>query len=164
MIGRLHTPCGILYVSGNSDYISEISWSNIEGAQDNKTISWMLEDLRAYFSGKVKTFSGGLAFVDGQPVWIREKSKCVAQSFLQKVLIEVSRIPYGQVITYGAIARKMKNARLARAVGQTCKKNPLPIIVPCHRVIGKDSLVGYAGGLDKKRFLLDLESGHRITR
>jgi O-6-methylguanine DNA methyltransferase len=157
MIGKLNTPCGILYVSGNNDYIEKISWESLEGKQDNKILLWMLEDLKLYVGGKAKAFSGGLTFLDGQPVWMREKGKCTAQSFLHKVLIEVSRIPYGQVMTYGAVARKLRNARLARAVGQACKINPLPIIVPCHRVIGKDSLVGYAGGLDKKRYLLDLE-------
>ncbi|MBV9819869.1 MAG: methylated-DNA--[protein]-cysteine S-methyltransferase [Solirubrobacterales bacterium] len=72
----------------------------------------------------------------------------------------VSAIPYGQTSSYAQIAHAMRRPDRARAVGAANARNPLPIIVPCHRVIGSDgSLTGYAGGLDRKRALLTLEQG-----
>jgi methylated-DNA-[protein]-cysteine S-methyltransferase len=68
-------------------------------------------------------------------------------------------IPFGETVSYGAIARKLGDANAARAVGLACNANPIPLIVPCHRVIGADgALVGFGGGLELKRALLDFES------
>ena len=79
--------------------------------------------------------------------------------FQQKVWRELLTIPYGQTTTYGAIAKRL-NCRSAQAVGQAIHRNPIAIIIPCHRVIGADgSLTGYAAGLDFKRELLKLENG-----
>ena len=70
----------------------------------------------------------------------------------------LQEIPYGHTQTYGQLAEKMGNRHLAQRVGQVVGRNPLSIIIPCHRMIGADgSLTGYAGGLDRKRFLLELE-------
>lgn len=70
----------------------------------------------------------------------------------------LQEIPYGHTQTYGELAEKMGNRHLAQRVGQVVGRNPLSIFIPCHRVIGADgSLTGYAGGLDRKRFLLELE-------
>lgn len=70
----------------------------------------------------------------------------------------LQEIPYGHTQTYGELAEKMGNRHLVQRVGQVVGRNPLSIIIPCHRVIGADgSLTGYAGGLDRKRFLLELE-------
>jgi methylated-DNA-[protein]-cysteine S-methyltransferase len=70
----------------------------------------------------------------------------------------LSNIDYGQTTTYGELAVQLADGTIACEVGQTCGRNPLSIIVPCHRVIGKNgALTGYAGGLDRKRFLLELE-------
>jgi methylated-DNA-[protein]-cysteine S-methyltransferase len=70
----------------------------------------------------------------------------------------MNRIPYGETRTYGDLARELGDRSLAQAVGTACGRNPLPVVVPCHRVIGADgSLVGFGGGLARKRFLLDLE-------
>jgi methylated-DNA-[protein]-cysteine S-methyltransferase len=75
----------------------------------------------------------------------------------------ISAIPYGATRTYGELARDLGDRSLAQAVGAACGRNPLPVVVPCHRVVGADgSLVGFGGGLDRKRFLLDLE--HRDER
>ena len=71
----------------------------------------------------------------------------------------LARIPYGERVTYGAIATEIGNPGLAQRVGQAVGHNPVSIIIPCHRVVGADgSLTGYAGGLDRKRTLLALES------
>jgi methylated-DNA-[protein]-cysteine S-methyltransferase len=71
----------------------------------------------------------------------------------------IDRIPYGRTTTYGEMARELGDPTLARKVGGAVGRNPLSVIVPCHRVVGKDGkLTGYAGGLERKRFLLDLEA------
>jgi methylated-DNA-[protein]-cysteine S-methyltransferase len=78
--------------------------------------------------------------------------------FQNLVLRELSRVPYGEVTTYGALASRVGKPRAARAVGGAMNRNPIPIVLPCHRVIGQSgSLVGYGGGLDRKRALLRLE-------
>jgi len=81
-------------------------------------------------------------------------------AFQRMVLEELARVPYGEVQTYGGLAAKIGNPKAARAVGGALNRNPVPIVLPCHRVVGSTgSLVGYAGGLERKRALLDLESG-----
>ncbi|HYZ19965.1 MAG TPA: methylated-DNA--[protein]-cysteine S-methyltransferase [Gaiellaceae bacterium] len=78
--------------------------------------------------------------------------------FTRSVLTRLAAIPHGEVTTYGALARAAGRPRAARAVGTVMNRNPVPIVLPCHRVIGSDGqLVGYGGGLDRKRVLLTLE-------
>ena len=79
-------------------------------------------------------------------------------AFQHQVWELISRIPYGQTRTYGDLAKELGEGTLAKDVGAAVGRNPLSVIVPCHRVVGKDgSLTGYAGGLARKRFLLELE-------
>jgi len=78
--------------------------------------------------------------------------------FNRVVLDELALVPYGQVTTYGALAAKVGRPRAARAVGVVMNRNPIPIVLPCHRVIGASgSLTGYGGGLHRKQALLELE-------
>jgi methylated-DNA-[protein]-cysteine S-methyltransferase len=78
--------------------------------------------------------------------------------FNRRVLRELARVPYGEVVTYGELAARAARPRAARAVGTVMNRNPLPIVLPCHRVIGANGkLVGYGGGLDRKEALLRLE-------
>ncbi len=78
--------------------------------------------------------------------------------FQRDVLVELRRVPYGHVDTYGGLAKKIGKPRAARAVGGALNRNPIPIVVPCHRIVGASgSLVGYAGGLERKQALLGLE-------
>ena len=78
--------------------------------------------------------------------------------FNRRVLRELARVPYGEVVTYGELAARSARPRAARAVGTVMNRNPLPIVLPCHRVVGANGkLVGYAGGLDRKEKLLRLE-------
>lgn len=80
-------------------------------------------------------------------------------SFQLKVWWELARIPYGATISYGELARRIDQPEAVRAVGAANGRNPLPIVLPCHRVIGSDgSLTGFGGGLPTKRYLLSLES------
>lgn len=81
--------------------------------------------------------------------------------FQRKVWRELSRIPFGQTISYGELARRVKNGKASRAVGSANGKNPIGIIVPCHRVISADGTIGgYAGGIRMKQKLLALELGN----
>jgi methylated-DNA-[protein]-cysteine S-methyltransferase len=78
--------------------------------------------------------------------------------FNRRVLRELARVPYGEVVTYGELAARAARPRAARAVGTVMNRNPLPIVLPCHRVIGANGkLVGYGGGLERKETLLRLE-------
>jgi methylated-DNA-[protein]-cysteine S-methyltransferase len=79
-------------------------------------------------------------------------------AFQQTVLEELVRVRYGEVATYGALAARVGKPRAARAVGGALNRNPIPIVVPCHRIVGASgALVGYAGGLERKQALLELE-------
>ena len=81
-----------------------------------------------------------------------------AGTFNAQVLRELARVPYGETTTYGTLAARVGRPRAARAVGTVMNRNPIPIVLPCHRVVGADgSLTGYAGGLDRKQRLLRLE-------
>lgn len=81
-----------------------------------------------------------------------------ARPFSRRYGAQLRKIPYGEVRTYGQLAAALGNPKAGRAVGSACHRNPLCIVVPCHRVIGADgSLTGYAEGLDIKEYLLELE-------
>ncbi|NLW92741.1 MAG: methylated-DNA--[protein]-cysteine S-methyltransferase [Syntrophomonadaceae bacterium] len=100
--------------------------------------------LQAYFSGTLKTFS---VAIDPQ-----------GTRFMQQVWASLQQIPYGETRSYRDIAVSIGNPRACRAVGQANNRNPIPILIPCHRVIGANGqLVGYGGGIHMKKYLLDLE-------
>jgi methylated-DNA-[protein]-cysteine S-methyltransferase len=104
------------------------------------------EELEAYFAGELKEFTLPLR-LHGTP-------------FQRSVWDRLRKIPYGQTRTYGELADALGNPTASRAVGLANGRNPVGIIVPCHRVVGANgSLTGYGGGLDRKQRLLDFESG-----
>jgi len=81
--------------------------------------------------------------------------------FQRAVWHELERVPFGATVSYGEVAKRVHKPQASRAVGAACGRNPLPIVIPCHRVIGKDGgLVGFGGGLDMKTALLELEERH----
>jgi methylated-DNA-[protein]-cysteine S-methyltransferase len=101
--------------------------------------------LDEYFSGRRREFD-------------LEIDLRAARDFGRTVLEELARVPYGELTTYGTLAARAGRPRAARAVGTVMNRNPVPIVLPCHRVVGSTgSLVGYGGGLDRKRLLLELE-------
>jgi methylated-DNA-[protein]-cysteine S-methyltransferase len=107
------------------------------------------EQLKAYFAGELKDFTVPLSVRGGS-------------DFERAVWAQLRRIPYGEMQTYGEVARIVGDPGAARAVGVACNRNPIAVVVPCHRVVGADgSLTGYGGGLQRKRALLDLE--RRVT-
>ena len=102
--------------------------------------------LAAYFAGQLTEFDLPLA--------------PAGTEFQRRVWDGLRAIPYGQTVSYGELARRVGNPAASRAVGLANGRNPIAIVVPCHRVIGSDgSLTGYGGGLNRKRFLLALEGG-----
>jgi methylated-DNA-[protein]-cysteine S-methyltransferase len=110
-----------------------------------KPIDPARRELDEYFGGKRRQFD--------LPVDV-----ALLADFNQRVLRELARVPYGEVVTYGELAARAARPRAARAVGSVMNRNPLPIVLPCHRVIGANGkLVGYAGGLERKEALLRLE-------
>lgn len=97
-------------------------------------------------------------FRGGRPDFSRLPLRMEGTYFQQAVWKALQTIPYGETRTYGQIARMIGRPKAVRAVGAACGRNPLPIVVPCHRVVGADgSLTGFSCGLDRKRFLLALE-------
>ncbi len=113
--------------------------------EDRAAFAEVRAQLEAYFEGKRTTFDLALA--------------PVGTDFQRRVWKALAAIPYGTTTTYAAIARAIGKPRAVRAVGAANGKNPLSIVVPCHRVIGQDgTLTGYGGGLANKRRLLELES------
>lgn len=97
-------------------------------------------------------------FRGGQPDFSLVSLRAEGTLFQQEVWKALLTIPYGETRTYGQIAHMIGRPKAVRAVGGACGRNPLPILVPCHRVVGADgSLTGFSCGLDRKRFLLSLE-------
>lgn len=159
---RYQSPIGIITLVSDGDALLELQFTNSQGIktqsiesfeetkiQDlpNKQDCPILTETRRwldlYFSGIKPEFTPTL--------------KPQGSTFQQKVWQELQKIPYGQTTTYGAIAKRL-NCRSAQAVGQAIHRNPIAIIIPCHRVIGSDgSLTGYASGLEIKQKLLRLE-------
>lgn len=116
--------------------------------KDTKLLVKAKNELEEYFEGKRKEFDLPL--------------KQEGTEFQKKVWNALSKIPYGETRTYKEIAKMIGNEKASRAVGMSNNKNNIPIIIPCHRVIGSNGkLVGYALGLDMKQYLLDLESKNK---
>lgn len=147
-IAYYKSPIGILRISADESGITEIDFVKKEGKPIQSSSSKIIQDcimqLDEYFRGKRKSFE--LKLNPGGTV------------FQKKVWRELLKIPYGETLSYGEVARKIKNQKAVRAVGQAIGRNPISIVIPCHRVIGSDgSLTGYASGLWRKKWLLKLE-------
>ncbi|MEA2180363.1 MAG: methylated-DNA-[protein]-cysteine S-methyltransferase [Solirubrobacteraceae bacterium] len=97
-------------------------------------------------------------YLEGERTTFDLRTSVAGDAFQRRVWALLAEIPYGETTTYGTLARALGDPALARMVGRAVGANPLSVIVPCHRVIGTDgTLTGYAGGLERKRFLLALE-------
>ncbi len=117
----------------------------LERKDNSRVLKSAVKQLGAYFSGKAQMFDVPL--------------KPVGTDFQEGVWKALRSIKYGKTVSYGDIAKKIGNPKAVRAVGSAIGKNPLSIIVPCHRVIGSNGqLTGFAGGLKTKEYLLNLES------
>lgn len=124
---------------------SQVSLGSPPPASCDPVIETVVKELNDFFAGKVTDFSGLPLDLQGTPFQI-------------KVWQELRRIPRGEKISYKELARRVGSPQASRAVGQANAVNPIPVIIPCHRVISADgSLGGYSSGLDKKRWLLKHE-------
>jgi methylated-DNA-[protein]-cysteine S-methyltransferase len=157
---ELHdTPVGRLLIAVTDRGVCEIHYDADPGAEAERLArlfgprvlrspqptNEVRRQLDEYFAGKRREFD---LEVDLRP----------AREFGRSVLEQLARVPYGELTTYGTLAARAGRPRAARAVGTVMNRNPIPIVLPCHRVVGSTgSLVGYAGGLDRKRTLLELE-------
>lgn len=111
---------------------------------ENNLLSGVLRELKQYFEGKLRHFS----------IPLNPKGTL----FQKRIWQALNNIPYGETCSYGEIAARVGVHKASRAVGRACNQNPIAIIIPCHRVVGKDGkLTGYSAGLEKKRWLLELE-------
>jgi methylated-DNA-[protein]-cysteine S-methyltransferase len=161
------SPVGPLLLAGDSDALHVLAFGNPPaGGRQKLQVSrprgidadWrpdtkgVLKDVRReldqYFAGRLKKFSTRLAFN--------------GTAFQNEVWRQLTRIPYGETISYLDLAKRIDNPKAVRAVGMANGANPIAIIVPCHRVIGSNgSLTGFGGGIPTKRALLELEKGQR---
>jgi methylated-DNA-[protein]-cysteine S-methyltransferase len=151
---RMESPVGRLVLVGDEAGLRQVWFAEgrrvevveRDWREDKAAFAEAVRQLRAYFAGELRGFDLELA--------------PVGTEFQLRVWHELRRIGYGETISYGELARRVGNAKAARAVGLANGSNPLPIIVPCHRVIGGDgSLTGFGGGLPNKKWLLELERG-----
>jgi len=149
----VESPVGPLLLAGDAQGLKSLSFEKSKRAErvqpqwkeDKAPFTEVIRQLRAYFGGKLKEFDVPLALEGTQ--------------FQLSVWRSLQTIPYGQTISYGQLAQRIGNPRAVRAVGLANGCNPIPIIIPCHRVIGSNgSLTGFGGGLANKKKLLELES------
>jgi len=147
------SPIGPLLLAGSSPGLHIVSFSRGDRTvpispgwmENHSAFQEVIHQLQEYFSGKRKTFDLTL---------IPEGT-----AFQKAVWQELQNIPYGETISYKTLAERIGNPRAVRAVGAANGANPIPIIIPCHRVIGNDGrLTGFGGGLPLKKRLLELES------
>jgi methylated-DNA-[protein]-cysteine S-methyltransferase len=146
-----HSPVGLLKISGTTDFISEVSFHDTsqkaEGRKKNfpPMLIQCIEQLIQYFNGQRRQFELPI----NQP----------GTSFQQEVWGELVQIPFAKTISYLELARRIGDTKATRAVANANGKNDVAIIVPCHRVIGSNrELVGYGGGLWRKKWLLEHEA------
>ena len=151
----VNSPIGVLELEAESNFISRIKFregdslqlfNEIKKVGESPTLTEASKQIDEYFNGTRKLFE--IPF------------KLNVPPFYKKVLLEVRKVKFGDVASYGKIAQMAGSNKAARAVGTANAKNPLPIIIPCHRIISSNGNVGgYSGGQDKKLFLLEHESG-----
>jgi methylated-DNA-[protein]-cysteine S-methyltransferase len=139
-----HSPLGPVTVTEQDGVIVSLGWGWNKETEETGVLCLARDQMGEYFDGGRADFSLPLA--------------PRGTAFQRSVWSRMLRIPYGGTESYGDVARAVGSG--ARAVGTACAKNPIPILIPCHRVVGQNgSLTGYSGadGLDGKKFLLDLE-------
>ena len=144
----IHTPLGIAKLEGDAAGLASITVLDVK-LPESTVIPEELEDavyqLREYFNGQRQTFSLAL--------------NPTGTDFQKRVWAALQEIPFGKTVSYLQLSKTLGDAKAIRAVASANGKNPLWIVIPCHRVIGSDgTLTGYAGGLHRKKWLLNHES------
>ncbi|QOC94514.1 methylated-DNA--[protein]-cysteine S-methyltransferase [Micromonospora craniellae] len=151
----LDSPIGDFSVATEGDSVCGTHFAAVAGAPRepvDEVSERAVAELRAYFAGESTEFGVSVTVPRGS-------------EFERAVWREMTLIPYGETLTYGEVARRLGDPGAARAVGVACNRNPIPVIVPCHRIIGAGGkLVGFGGGLDRKVKLLELEARVALQR
>lgn len=144
------SPIGDLTLAVDETGLCRLHFGGTDRPRDtDPLLSEAAEQLKAYFAGELQEFT--------LPLSVRGGS-----DFERAVWQQLTRIPYGEMQTYGDVAKIVGDVGAARAVGTACNRNPIAIVVPCHRVVGAGGkMVGFGGGIPTKRHLLELEA--RIT-
>ena len=146
---NIQTPIGALFASFYQDKLSGLSFtppaqSLDEAAEPHPLLQQLQAELQEYFNGTRKTFNIPLHFN--------------GSSFQNQVWTQLLQIPYGQTCSYAELAFAVDNPKACRAIGTANSRNPIAIIIPCHRVINADKRIGgYSGEIWRKRYLLELE-------
>jgi len=146
----IQTPVGLHEISADDTSITSVYFANEKTKKENPSSLTNLcaTQLKDFFDGKRNDFTLPL--------------RPAGTTFQIQVWNELQKIPFGKTISYKELAKRLGDEKKIRAAGTANGRNPIPIIIPCHRVIGSDgSLVGYGGGLDKKKWLLEFESGNK---
>ena len=153
--GYYQSPLGLLKIEASEtalisvQFLSEEVVTRVTEINESTIITETIRQLTEYFEDNRKQFDLPMEFI--------------GTDFQQKVWKELVKIPFGQTMSYGRLADLLGSKKLVRAVGNANGKNPIGIIVPCHRVIGnKGNLVGYAGGLWRKQWLLEHEGSQKL--
>jgi methylated-DNA-[protein]-cysteine S-methyltransferase len=144
------TPVGQIFIAEENGAVTELGFAPVKGAEGRETalLRYASDQLSEYFLGQRRAFDLPLK-PSGTP-------------FQKDVWSALRDIPYGQTCAYRDVAAAVGNPKACRAVGMANNKNPIAIVIPCHRVVGADGrLVGYGGGLDIKRALLGLEEKNK---
>jgi len=144
-IAHYNSPIGKLEITAEDEWIIGLSFkAENKPTATNKVFTHCISELASYFSGNRKEFT--------------VPYKLVGTKFQKSVWHNLTKIPFGKTITYTELAIRLGDIKCIRAAGTANGRNPIPIIVPCHRVIGKNGdLVGFSGGLDNKKSLLKHE-------
>lgn len=144
---KVNTPIGIIYLLFQAQALTALTFTYPQKIHWKRTAvsEQAVDEIEKYFAGKIQVFSIQVQFLKGT-------------MFQRKVWKTLSEVPYGETRTYKWIAEKICKPAGARAVGQALRLNPIPIILPCHRVVcSSKKLGGYSSGLEVKEFLLRLE-------
>ena len=145
----LNSPLGKLGLLADDAYLIELSLIGLKGLSlrgkpKKERFKVEIEQLNQYFSKKRDSFTF--------------KVKISGTDFQKSVFNNMKSINYGKVLTYKELAEKIGKPKAYRAVGSACGANKIPIVIPCHRVVSSTGLGGFGGGLERKKFLLNLES------
>ena len=145
---KYNSKIGDIYLKADEISLYQVSFYPMAVTKINPIIKETINQLDEYFLGIRKTFELPL--------------NPIGTEFQKKVWYELMKIPYGEIRSYKDIAINIGNSNASRAIGNANNKNPIAIIIPCHRVIGSNGLlIGYGGGLDKKQLLLSHEKMHK---
>ncbi len=137
--------------------MNAVSWNHLDGPVHHGELDWVLKAFDDYFTGKLLSFPGGVLFMGIGTLWVRTPIDSPPFIGSQQILAAIGKIPYGMTMSYSEVASSAGKPGAARAVGAVCRSNPLPILIPCHRVVGKSSLGGYTPNIRLKEILLRLE-------